>query len=141
MTLTREMEQTRTTETVCARCGKPANGECPECEESLCSECADWIQSRVDLICRACKEEADLPKGTYIPYYLYCYSFREALAVSVVSPKDKLSQAQWRTMTLAQQEALLDEWENNETIKKAWERLGGVYRKAGERKKEKGNDD
>jgi hypothetical protein len=132
------MQQAWTLETVCDRCGKLAKngGYCPECEENLCEECAHWIQSGTYWICRACKEEADLPKGTYVPYHLYLYSFGEALAVSVVTAKDKLSQAKWRTLSLEQQETILDEWENNETIKKAWARLHEAYRRAVASKKQ-----
>ena len=43
-------------------------------------------------------------------------------------------------MTLAQQEVLLDEWENNETIKKAWKRLGEVYQNVMSRKKKEGEN-
>ena len=89
------------------------------------------------MMCRACKEEADLPEDTYVPYHLYRYSFAEALSMSIVGLQDKLSQAQWRTLTLAQQEAILDEWENNETIKEAWARLSEVYRNVASRKQEK----
>jgi hypothetical protein len=135
-TLTKMMQQTWTSETACDRCSKPAVGHCPECEENLCGECADWIQSGADLICRACKDEADLPEDTYIPYHQYVYMFGEVLMVDAVNAKDKLSQSQWRTLSLVQQEAILAEWENGERITNAWERLSEAYRKIRTREKE-----
>jgi hypothetical protein len=126
-------------DTICDRCGGSVcfgtpdhqgqyGGHCPECEENLCWNCADWVQRGVDLICRACKNERDLPKGTYIPYHQYYHTFGEAVSLSLAKKTDRLSQAKWRALSLEQQETILAEWDNHETITKAWDRLTGGFR-------------
>ena len=127
-------------ETICDRCGGSACFEtpdnkgkygrrCPECLENLCDKCADWIQDGVDLLCRACKNELDLPEGTYVPYYQYAYAFAEALSLNLISLPEKLSQAKWRALSLEQQESYLAEWDNHELIKEAWDGLSKLYQK------------
>jgi len=127
----------RTSETICDRCGQRTknSGYCPECEENLCWECADWVQSGADLICRACKDEEALPTGTYVPYHQYSYMFDEALSLSVVKAQDKLPQAKWRILPLTQQETIVEELENNETMTKVWKRLVEMRRNERTRKK------
>jgi len=138
-TMQKEPGMNKLHDTICDRCGGSAcfetpdkngryGGHCPECEENLCWSCADWIQSGVDLICRACKIEQDLPPGTYIPYHQYGYAFGEALSLDLVKMAEKLSQAKWRVLSLEQQEAILAVWDNHELIKKAWDRLTGGFR-------------